>query len=122
MMNDDCMANLQHAADEGDAESMYILGICLARGCHIGKDEEAAAKWFHAADKQGHIKAKTSLGYLYATGRGVRKDLILAYVYITQSSQTGDKQADDILSRLRSRMSEDQIREAENRLQSTVAN
>lgn len=119
-MDEDAIARLRHGADDGHLESMYLLGVCLAQGKYVDQDDREAAKWFHAASKKGYAKAKTSLGYLYAVGRGVRKDFVLAYVFLSQSSRSGDPQAADILFRLRAKMHESQIRDADKKLRDSV--
>lgn len=119
-MDADDIERLQHAADDGHLESMYHLGICYAQGKQLDQDDRLAAKWFHSAAKKGHAKAKTGLGYLYATGRGVRKDFVLAYVFLSQSSRSGDPQASDLLFRLRAKMHESQIKDADKRLRDSV--
>lgn len=119
-MTEGTIEKLRLAADDGHLQSMYLLGVSLAQGRIVERDDCEAAKWFHAASKKGHAKSKTSLGYLYATGRGVRKDQVLAYVFLSQSARSGDPQAADILFRLRSRMHESQIKDAERRLRDST--
>lgn len=119
-MSDETITKLRLAADDGHLESMYLLGVSLAQGRNVDKDETEAAKWFHNAAKKGHAKSKTSLGYLYATGKGVRKDFVLAYVFLSQSSRSGDPQASDILFRVRNKMHESQIKDAEKRLRESA--
>lgn len=121
-MDEDSLERLRHGADDGHLESMYLLGVSLAQGRHGETDDRQAAKWFHAAAKKGHAKSKTSLAYFYAIGRGVRKDLVLAYVFLSQSSRSGDPQASDILFRLRSKMQPSQIKEADKRLRDSTLN
>ena len=104
---------LREAADNGNTEAMYLLGICLAQGCKVEQDDNEAAKWFHKAAKKGHERAITSMGYLYSRGRGVRKDQYLAFSFLTQANDKGDSLAYDLLMRLRSEMSPQMLREAE---------
>ena len=62
------------------------------------------------------MRAKTRMGYLYATGRGVRHDVTLGYVFLAQAVRQGDPLAGDLLNRVRKTMSPVQLRDAERRL------
>lgn len=107
---------LRFAAEDGHAESMFLLGVAHALGKGVERDDALAARWFHQAARKGHTRARTSLAYLYSVGRGVRRDLLLAYVLLTQAAGEGDVLAKDMLVRLRRRLSPQQLREAEKRL------
>jgi TPR repeat protein len=104
---------LKKAADSGNAEAMFLLGVCYARGQKVEQDFTAAAKWFHDASRKGHAAATTSLGFLYARGRGVRLDQKLAYKLMSQGCARGDPAAHDLLAKLRQRMSPPMLKEAE---------
>lgn len=106
---------LLFAAEDGHAESMFLLGIAYAQGRAIERDDVAAARWFHLAARKGHVRARTSLGFLYSVGRGVRRDQVLAYVLLDQAASEGDPLASDLLIRLRKQMSPQQLRDAERR-------
>jgi TPR repeat protein len=104
---------LKKAADNGNAEAMYLLGICYARGKKVEQDFTAAAKWFHEASRKGHAAATTSLGFLYARGRGVRLDQKLAFKHLSEGQARGDPTAADLLVKLRQQMSPPMLKEAE---------
>jgi TPR repeat protein len=104
---------LRKAADNGNAEAMFLLGVCYARGKKMAHDDTAAAKWFHEASRKGHAAATTSLGFLYARGRGVRLDQRLAYKLISDGQQRGDPTAPELLAKLRQQMSPPMLKEAE---------
>jgi len=104
---------LKKAADNGNAEAMYLLGICYARGRKIERNFTAAAKWFHEASRKGHAGATTSLGFLYARGRGVRLDQRLAYKLMSEGQSRGDGNAAGLLAKLRQQMSPPMLKEAE---------
>ena len=42
------------------------------------KDEAEAVRWFRLAAEQGVADAQNNLGAMYATGKGVLKDSVLA--------------------------------------------
>ncbi len=104
---------LQRAADNGNAEAMFLLGVCYAQGDRLEQNFRAAAKWFHEASRKGHPAATTSLGFLYSRGRGVRLDQKLAYKLIAEGQSLGDPTAGQLLPRLRQQMSPPMLKEAE---------
>jgi len=107
---------LRFAAEDGHAESMYLLGLAAAQGKGVPRDDIEAARWFHLAARKGHAKARCGLGFLYAKGRGVRYDPIQAYVEFKLAAAGGDPQALDCMRRLRLRLDQRQIHRAEERL------
>ncbi len=112
---------LRFAAEDGHAESMFLLGVAYAQGKGVEQSDTVAARWFHQAARKGHSRARTSLGYLHSVGRGVRFNPILAYVLLSQASAEGDPLAKDLLTRLRRKMSPPQVREAEKRAAKALA-
>lgn len=115
------IATLRFAAEDGHAESMFLLGVAYAQGRGVEKNDSAAARWFHQAARRGHSRARTSMGYLYSIGRGVRHDLILAYLFISQALEEGDVLAKDMMNKLRKQMNPAQIKEAEKRIRNRTA-
>lgn len=111
----DTIKGLQLRAEDGNAESMFLLGVAYAQGRGVDRNDTAAARWFHQAARKGHVRAKASMGYLYATGRGVRRDPVLGYIFLSQAVRNGDPLAGDLLTKLRRSMSPSQLKEAERR-------
>lgn len=116
----DSIRHLRFKAEDGDPESMFLLGIAYAQGRGVERNDTAAARWFHQAARKGHVRAKTSMGYLYATGRGVRHDHVLGYVFLAQAVRQGDPLAGDLIIKLRRGMSPSQLKDAERRAQDTA--
>jgi len=112
----DQIAQIRLAAEDGEPESMFLLGVAYAQGKGIERNDTLAARWFHEAARKGHARARTSMGYLYSKGQGVRHDPILAYHFLTQATEMGDSLAADMLTRLKSKMTPEQIKEAERRV------
>lgn len=77
------------------------------------KDEVIACTWFEKAAKQGYQKAQHMLGVRYAKGLGVAKNYIDAYAWLSLANDSGDKQISEALTRVRGKLSEGQISEAE---------
>ena len=65
---------LPRAADTGDAESQYRLGVSYANGDGVPQDHAKAVAWFRKAAEQGHAVAQLNLGVMYFRGEGVRQD------------------------------------------------
>lgn len=110
---------LEKAADNGNTEAMFLLGVCYAQGKKRPQDNTIAARWFHEASKKGHPRAATSLGFLYSRGRGVRLDEKLGYKLISEGQKRGDPAASGLLNMLRQRMSPQMLKEAERMVQNS---
>ena len=68
------IAELQSAAEAGDAEAQYQLGMDYLSGYDVEQDYALAAVWYEKAAEQGHMNAQTELGTLYFRGLGVQFD------------------------------------------------
>lgn len=66
------------AAEAGDAESQYRLGLLYYLGWGVGQDYAAAADWLSRASRQSHYRAQYILAGLYANGLGVNPDYDMA--------------------------------------------
>jgi TPR repeat protein len=44
------------------------------------QDYAEAVKWYRKAAEQGDVKAQSNLGVMYASGQGVKQDLVLAHM------------------------------------------
>jgi len=51
----------QEAANKGDVEARYKLGMMYLKGRGVNKDHEEAVSWLTLAAAQGHVKAKEEL-------------------------------------------------------------
>ena len=60
----------QKAADRGDANAQFHLGLYYANGQGVEKNLTEAAKWYRKAAEQGYAKAQCNLGLCYANGQG----------------------------------------------------
>ena len=78
------------SAAENNAYSPYFLGVRFLRGDGVEKNNDNAARFFKMAAFHGDTDAQYELGQCYWNGRGVRKNLILAYVWINLASNKSD--------------------------------
>ncbi|MBF0127147.1 MAG: sel1 repeat family protein [Magnetococcales bacterium] len=63
--------NFRDAADQGDAEAQYNLGVMLEKGQGTPRSCAEAAQWYRLAADQGFALAQYNLGVLYLQGTGV---------------------------------------------------
>ena len=77
---------LKKAAEQGDANAQFNLGVCYEKGDGV----EKAVEWWTKAAKQGHANAQYNLGLAYDNGRGVEKDLKEAVKWWTKAAEQGD--------------------------------
>ena len=63
---------LRQAADQGDAEAQYKLGVRYVEGDGVPQDHREAVKWYRLAAERGYAAAQFTLGKMYAeAGRGL---------------------------------------------------
>ena len=84
---------VRQAADQGDAEAQYNLGVMYNTGMGVLKDDAEAVRWFQLSADQGHASAQLNLGFMYALGRGVLKDDVLAHMWYNIAGANGDEAA-----------------------------
>ncbi len=82
-------AELQRAAEAGDAEAQFRLGRAYEDGDGAPKNDDLAAKWYRKATDKGSAAAQTSLGVLYLTGRGVDKNKEEAVRWYRKAAKQG---------------------------------
>jgi hypothetical protein len=85
------------AAELGDAEAQFNLGVCYDFGEGVQKDPQKAAEWYLKAAEQGHPKAQFKLGVCYEYGEGVRKNPQKSVYWYSKAAEHGDAEAQFIL-------------------------
>ena len=75
------------AADTGDANGLYNLGTCHARGYGTPKDDQSAFNCFRAAAEKDHPEALNNIGWFFREGRVVEKDLEMAAKWFAKSAE-----------------------------------
>jgi len=101
------------AAEQGDANAQYNLGFMYENGQGVIQDRKEAAKWYRMAAEAGYAYAQNNLGLLYENGQGVLKDDIMAYALFTLAAVQGSKEARNNRALLKTKMSQNQIAEAQ---------
>jgi uncharacterized protein len=64
------------AAEAGNAEAQFDLGVLYAQGRGVQRDVAKAVSWYRKAADQGNAEAQFALGQLYSRGWGVPRDEI----------------------------------------------
>ena len=87
-------------ADEGNAEAMAWLGLCIDRGdaAHVDSAkvwytnaiEDGAIEWFIEKAEEGVPQIQAQLGYCYTNGIGVEKDENKGLHWTRQSAENGN--------------------------------
>jgi len=69
------IAALRLAAEQGNAEAQFRLGVMYGNGDDgIEMDQQKAMSWFSQAARQGHENALITMAWMYANGAGVEVD------------------------------------------------
>lgn len=84
---------LKKAADEGNPEAQYRLGLLYANGEGVELDYVEAAFWFDESARQDLTDAQRALAWLYANGYGVDQDNQQARHWYVQAAESGDPDA-----------------------------
>jgi hypothetical protein len=99
------------AADEGHAQAQLRFGDCHYYGKGVlSKSYTKAVEWYRKAAVQGVVEAQHNLGYVYAQGLGVPRDLVEAYMWYSISSVDPN-----VMRSLEQKMTPEQIAEARRR-------
>ena len=77
------------AAERGDAEAQFNLGVMYATGAGVPEDDAEAVKWFRKAAEQGDAIAQCNLGNMYAEGKGVPANDAEAVKWFRKAAEQG---------------------------------
>jgi uncharacterized protein len=115
--HDDAARWLRAAAEQSHPQAQAELGVLYKDGRGVARDPAQAAAWFRKAAEQGVGIAQLNLGRLYRDGSGVEKDWVEAYVWFSLALRNGYMDAISYRSGIAEKMSADEIRDAESRVQ-----
>ena len=87
------------AAETGDSEAQFRLGLCYANGHGVTKSEEEAFGLYKLAAESGHHKAQFSLGSCYMHGEGIEADAEEGIRWYKLAADQGDAIAHTALGR-----------------------
>ena len=109
------------AADKGHAEAQYNLGVMHQNGWGVPLNEQEGLKWFRLAAEQGITGAQMALARFYAMDFADSYDPVEAYKWFALASRLGDYEAKSKVEFLASRMTPDQVMEADGQVTAWVA-
>ena len=104
------------AAEQGNAEGQYNLGVRYLQGEGVAKDATEGVKWLRKAAEQGNTEGQYNLGVCYAKGYGVAKDDVTAYMWTNLAASSGVKSAENakvLRGLLERKMTAERIAEAQ---------
>jgi uncharacterized protein len=93
--------------------AQFNLGVFIAKGDGVAKNESEATEWFRRAAEQGLAEAQYNLGVCYANGDGVPENYVEARKWIGLAAMQGDEDAKQTLPIIERRMTSGQIAEAQ---------
>ena len=79
-------ANLNKAAEAGDKNSQFDLGLICAQGADLA----TAVSWWTRAAEQGHTTAQYNLGFMASHGQGAPQDYAAAQRWYKLSAGAGN--------------------------------
>ena len=77
------------AAEQGDAEAQYHLGVCYEKGEGVTQSYKEAVKWYQKAAEQGYAEAQSNLALCYENGHGVTGSYEEAAKWFIKAAEQG---------------------------------
>ena len=99
----------RNAAEHGDAQAQYNLGIMYEKGNGIIQDYIEASEWYRKAALQRNATVQFNLGFMYYFGQGVPRNYVQAYAWISIAASSGYDSAHISLDSIASIISSDEI-------------
>ena len=84
---------LTKAANQGDADAQYNLGVAYHDGEGVPQDYAEAVRWWRKAAEQGNLMAQSNLGVAYEHGEGVPQDRREALRWWKKAASRGHAEA-----------------------------
>jgi uncharacterized protein len=78
------------AAERGNAEAQFLVGVMYANGEGVPQDYTEAAKWYRKAAEQGYADAQRELAELHKGVPGVPQDYAEVVKWYRKAAQQGD--------------------------------
>lgn len=100
-------------AARGWSPAQRRLGVFHEMGYGVRQDYAEAAKWYRLAAEKGSEYSQFKLGSMYALGVGVPQDNVLAHMWFNLAAAQGNADAAANRDMAASRMTPDQIAEAQ---------
>lgn len=104
---------IEEAASRGNKSAQAALAQMYLSGRGKPQNYALAAEWLSAAADQGDGDSQLALGDLYEKGRGVAQNFVTAHMWYNLAAAVGVARADSYRDSIASRMTPQQIAEAQ---------
>ena len=84
------LAKLEQAAERGDRDAMYFMGVLYEEGRMVVKSIPWAMDWYRRAAKLQQPDAQLRLGEMYLLDKGMTQNTELAMFWFTRAAQERD--------------------------------
>ena len=102
------------AAVKNDAYAQTMVGSFYNSNSYgVVQDYAEAVRWYKLAAAQGDASAQNNLGFMYATGQGVLQNNVQAHMWFNIAALKGDKDAVKNRDIAASKMTTEQIAQAQ---------
>ncbi len=85
--------SLKVAAEQGDVEAQFNLGLKYDTGEGVPENNPEAVRWYRMAAEQGDATAQVRLGDMYYTGEGVLQNSPESVRWYRMAAEQGDATA-----------------------------
>lgn len=89
----DALAIYQPAAERGNSEAQFYMGLMYLRGLGLPQDYGKAIGWFRKSAAQGEVGSEVNIGVMYENGFGVEKDDRKALDFYRKAAEAGSATA-----------------------------
>ncbi|WP_162618120.1 tetratricopeptide repeat protein [Shewanella halifaxensis] len=76
-------------AKQGNAYAAFKVASMLDNGRGVATNKEQAINWYKKSARLGYSQAQSMLGFKYAMGNGVKKDMKSAYAWFDVALKNG---------------------------------
>jgi TPR repeat protein len=101
------------SAAQGNASAQFNIGTMYEFGEGVKQNFATAINWYKLAAAQGNLDAQNNLGLMYGKGLGVLQDSTRSYLWFSVATLRGDKEAQKNRDVVASKMTTEQIVEAQ---------
>lgn len=109
---DQLLTRCLSAANAGDKEAQYQLGLYYSEGKLTPVDYPKAISWFKKASMQADLEAQVKLGYLYFKGQGTPVNNLQAYIIFKIAGINGSDEAMDVADEVANQLTPQELQQA----------
>lgn len=99
-------------AGKGNEETQHKLSFEQTLGADVPERSTSAVEAYRASAEQGDAKAQFALGWIYASGKGVPKNLVQSHAWLNIAGAKGNEEAKKNLAIVEKEMTTEQKDEA----------